>query len=107
MIAICASTKQSYPTRSKQNPDQSQTLGAGVVGSGYVVTCPSTKHVLGIGAYIGGPPGQVRVTATYSSDAFSGWTNDDADSIPDDNTGMSFSNRSSTPQATNGWAICG
>ena len=107
MIAICASTTLAYPTRKKQYPDQDSSIGAGVVGSGYWVSCPATKHVLGIGAFIGGSPRDVRVHATYPGDAFPGWANDDPDSVPDDNAGMSFSNRSSRAQPTNGWAICG
>jgi hypothetical protein len=107
VIAICASTSPVYPTRIKQYPDQDSSISAGDVGLGYWVSCPATKHVLGIGAFVGGPPGDVRVHATYSGDAFSGWPNNDADSVPDDDAGMSFSNRSSTSQPTNGWAICG
>jgi hypothetical protein len=107
VVAICAPTSQSYPTRSKQYPEQDQSIAAGVVGSGYVVSCPATKHVLGIGAFIGGSPGEVRVHSTYTQDGFESWPNDDADSVPDDNASMSFSNRSSSSQLTDGWAICG
>lgn len=88
-------------------PDQDSSIGAGVVGTGYWVSCPAAKQLLGIGSYIGGSPGEARITAMYPGDAFSGWPNDDADSVPDDNGGMSFSNRSSSAQPTNGWAICG
>lgn len=106
VIAICRYSTQTYETRSAQNPDQDQHLAAGNVGSGYVVFCPADKHVFGIGAYIEGSPGEVRVTQTYTEDAFSLASNDDADSVPDDDTGMSFSNRSSSAQLTEGWAIC-
>ena len=71
------------------------------------MSCPATKHLLGIGAFIGGSPGEVRVHATYPGDGFDQAPNDDAESIPDDNGGMSFSNRSSSAQPTDGWAICG
>jgi hypothetical protein len=107
VIAICASTKQKYLSRVAQDPGGDHSIGAGVVGSGYVVFCPAAKHVLGVGAFIDGPSGQVRVHATYSEDAFDLAPNDDVDTIPDDDTGMSFSNRSSSAQASNGWAICG
>lgn len=107
VIAICATTRPTYGSRQQQNPDQDTSIGAGVVGSGYVVTCPATKQLLGMGAFIGGSPGEVRITDMYPEDAFSGWPNDDPDSVPDDNSGMSFSNRSSSAQPTNGWAICG
>jgi hypothetical protein len=106
VIAICRYSTQIYPTRSQQNPEQDQHIAAGVVGTGYVVSCPPDKHVFGMGAYISGSPGEVRITSTYTEDGFSGWPNDDADTVPDDNTGMSFSNRSSSAQLTEGWAIC-
>jgi hypothetical protein len=102
VIAICAPTKQSYPSRSKQNPEQDQTIKAGYFGLGYTVTCPETKHLLGMGAFIAGSPGEVRVHSTFMGDDAS-----DGDSIPDDNGGMSFSNGSTSDQATEGWAICG
>jgi len=63
--------------------------------------------VLGIGAYIGGPPSDVRVHSIYTGDAFDGDPNADADTVPDDDASMSFSNRSSSAQPTEGWAICG
>ena len=107
VIAICAFTRQSYPSRIKQWPDQDHSIPASTVGSGYIVSCPATKHVLGVGAFIDGSPGDVRVHSTYSADGFPSWPNDDADSVPDDNAGMSFSNRSTNPQPSNGWAICG
>ena len=107
VVAICAPTKQSYPSRSKQYPEQDQSIPAGDTGSGYWVSCPATKHVLGIGAFIGGSPAEVRVPITNLSDGFDMWPNDDADSVPDDNAGMSFANRSSSAQPTDGWAICG
>lgn len=107
VIAICAFTRQTYLSRIAQYPEQDHSIGAGVVGSGYWVSCPATKQVLGMGAFIGGSPGEVRVHSMYPGDGFSGWPNDDPDSVPDDNAGMSFSNRSSSAQPTNGWAICG
>jgi hypothetical protein len=107
VIAICASTSPTYIARSTQHPDQDQKIPAGDVGSGYWATCPPTKHVLGIGAYIAGPPRYVRVHAMYPGDAFDGDSNADSDSIPDDDASMSFANRSSTAQKTEGWAICG
>jgi hypothetical protein len=107
VIAICASTKQTYAARSTQHPEQDNKIPAGTVGSGYWARCPATKHVLGIGAYIGGPPGHVRVHSIYTGDAFDGDPNADADTVPDDDAFMSFSNRSSSAQPTEGWAICG
>lgn len=79
----------------------------GDIGSGYRVSCPATRHVLGIGAFIGGSPAEVRVHATYPGDAFDLAPNQDADFVPDDNGAVSFSNRSSSAQPTDGWAICG
>jgi hypothetical protein len=107
VIAICAYFRPSYPSRVKQYPEQDHSIAAGEVGSGYWVSCPATKQVLGVGAFIGGSPGEVRVHAMYTGDGFELAPNDDADSVPDDNAGMSFSNRSSSAQPTNGWAICG
>jgi hypothetical protein len=107
VIAICASTKQTYPSRATQDPGGDHSIGAGWVGSGYVVTCPAAKHLLGVGAFISGPPGEVRVHASYTGDAFNGSPNDDGDTIPDDDAFVSFSNRSSSAQPSNGWAICG
>jgi hypothetical protein len=107
VIAICATSKQTYPTHHQQYPDQPTTIAAGQFGTGYTVSCPATKHVLGIGASLAGPPGKVRITSTNTTDAYPSWSNDDPDSVPDDNVGTFFSNRSSVAQQANGWAICG
>jgi hypothetical protein len=107
VIAICAFTKQVYPTRAQQYPEQDQHIPANTAGSGYVVSCPPDKQVFGVGAFISGSPAEVRVHSIWTDDGYSGWPNDDADTVPDDNAAMSFSNGSSSPQLTNGWAICG
>lgn len=106
VIAICARTKQTYESRAQQAPEQDLHMDAGWVGIGYVVSCPADRHVFSMGAFIGGSPGEVRVHSMYTSDAFDLAPNADANTVPDDNVGMSFSNRSSSSQPTNGWAIC-
>jgi hypothetical protein len=101
VIAICAETRQKY-VQGDTSPVQ-----ADGGGSGRFVSCPATRHVLGIGGLIGGPVGEARQHSADPGDAFSLHENHDEDTVPDDNASASFVNEAGAPKTGTVYGICG